>query len=485
MERHCLGVEWNAASWAFAGLFAARLGVELVVDLLQAAYLARRDERRVPRHLAGKVDPETIAKAVRYNRDRLRLRIATRFYEALPVWALILFGFAALDRAVGGLGWGPLVSGLAFVGTVGVISGIWGLPPQLISVFGVEAHYGFNRQSLAGFAVDKLKGAALGVVIGGALVSAVLALMDSVTYWWLVAFGAVAAVQLVVAWIYPLAIMPLFNRLTPVDGDLARDVSDLAGRVGFPLAGVVKIDGSRRTAHSNAFIIGLIGARRIVLYDTLIDALERQELLAVLAHELGHFKLGHIRRRVLLVLGGMLGLFALFGWMADLEGVYRGLGFAGRSGHAALLIFGLFAGEGLFPVSFLLRRLSVRAELAADRFAVEAMGGGGELSRALVSLTKQNLTSPGSHRFYRGYHNTHPALRERLAAIREQCRAIGTPIPSDDAQVNPAVAPEAGDREDDRDREDAADTDLGHGPGEVDPEPPEVEGDGGETDEQH
>lgn len=479
-----LAIEWNAATWVFAGLFAAHFTVELVLDLLQARYLARRDERRVPPHLEGKVDPETIARSISYNRARLRLHITTRFYDAVPIWALILFGFALVEGLIDGLGWAPLPSGLAFVGVVAAVGGVWGLPPELVSVFGVETRFGFNRQTLGAWIVDKLKGLALAVVIGGVLVSVVLLIMRAGDWWWLIAFGAVAVIQLFVAWVYPLLIMPLFNRFEPVTGDLARDVSELAERVGFPLAGVVSMDGSRRTAHSNAFIIGLVGARRIVLYDTLIAKLDRQELLAVLAHELGHFRLGHVRRRLFLVLGGMLGLFALFGWIAELPVVYRGLGFSGPSGHAALLIFGLYASEGLFPVSFLLRKLSVRGELAADRFAVEAMSGGAALSSALVALTKQNLTSPGSHKLYRGYRNTHPALRERLRAIDAHCRTLGLPERSDDSQVGLAVAPKADDREDDGHTEDAPDAGVGDRPGEVDLEPPEVERDTGEDDEQ-
>lgn len=477
-------MEWNPAAWVFVGLFGAHFAVELTLDALQARYLARRDERRVPKHLQGKVDPETVARAVRYNRERMRFQIAGRFYDAIPLWVLILFGFGALDELIAGLELGALPTGLLFLGAVAAIGGVWGLPLELLSVFGIETRYGFNRQTPRGFAIDKLKGLALAVVIGGGLASIVLLIMRSGEWWWLIAFAAVAAVQLVVTWIYPLVIMPLFNKLEPVEGDLQGEVQKLATRVGFPLGGVVSIDGSRRTAHTNAFIIGLWGGRRIVLYDTLVDKLDRAELLSVLAHELGHFKLGHIRRQLALVLTGLLALFALFGWLATLPDVYTGLGFGEASDHAALVVFGLYVGEGLFPVSFLLRRLSIRSELAADRFAVEAMGGGAELSRALIALTKQNLASPGSHRAYRTYRNTHPALRDRLEAIRIHCRERGLPERSDDAQVDAAVTPEPGDGEDDGRRQDAPDAGFSDGQRGLDLEPPQAERDAGEDDQQ-
>jgi STE24 endopeptidase len=476
-------MEWNVASWIFVGLFGARLALELGLDALQLRYLVRRGDR-VPSHLEGQVDPATIGKAVRYNRDRLRLAIAGRIYEAVPIFALILFGFALIDDCASGLGFGALPTGLVFLAVIGAIGALWSLPLELISIFGVEARYGFNRQSLGGFVVDKIKGLALAVVIGGSLAAVVLLIIGLGGLWWLYAFGAVAVIQLVIAWIYPLLIMPLFNRLEPVEEGLARDVADLARQVGFPLAGVMSMDGSKRTAHVNAFITGLKGARRIVLYDTLCAKLDRRGLLAVLAHELGHFKLGHIRRRLFLVIGGLLALFALFGWVEAVPEVYSGLGFRRASAHAALVIFGLYVSEGLFPVSFLLRRLSRRNELAADRFAVDATGGGADLTRALIALVKQNLSSPGSHPWYRGYRNTHPALRERLEAIRDHCRAFGLPVESDHAQVDPSVAPEAEHGEDDRAGQNAADTDLAHGQTDVDPPPPDGEGDAGQDDEQ-
>jgi len=367
-------------------------------------------------------------------------------YDGILPWLLVAFGFRWLDAAVRGLGLGGVATGLAFLAAVGLVSSLWALPADLFATFAVEARHGFNRQTPAGFAVDRLKGLAVSAVVGLPLGAAILWLMRSAgDLWWVLAFAAFAAVQVVVSWLYPLAILPLFNRLEPVEGDLAGAISDLASRVGFPLESVVSMDGSRRSSHSNAFIAGLFGARKIVLWDTLVESLGRAELIAVVAHELGHFRLGHVRRRAALVICACGALFALLGWFEGAAGASSGMGFDAPSDHASLAAFGLLAAEGLFPLGWLSRVASRRGELAADRFAVDATATGADLARALESMFRENLTSPGSHRLYRSYRNTHPSLRERLRAIGAHARSRGLPTGSDGGEVDCAVPPE-GDR---------------------------------------
>jgi STE24 endopeptidase len=413
-------MEWNALTWIFAALLAAHLLVELVVDGLQLRHLARRGDK-IPSHLEGKVDLETIRKAVRYNADKLRLGIFRHLHDAALLSLLVAAGFGWLEGlvATAGLAPGSLWGGMLFLLALMVAVDLWSLPVSLWSVFVVETRHGFNRRTPATFAADRLKQLVLSLLAGGTVAAAVLLLIrEGGAWWWAFAFAAVAAIQLFVAWIHPLLIMPRFNRFSPVPADLRDDVARLAGRVGFPLGEVVTMDSSRRSSHVNAFIVGLRGARRIVLFDTLIAKLPRPQLLAVLAHELGHFRLGHVRTRVLLALAGLAAAFALFGWLERLPQAYAGLGFERPSAHAALAVFAVLASVGSFPFGWLLRVLSRRSELAADRFAVEAAGSGADLADALVTLSKGNLASPGSHPWYRAWRNTHPALRHRLAAIR-------------------------------------------------------------------
>jgi STE24 endopeptidase len=420
-------MEWNAITSVFAALLGARLVVEAGVDGLQLRYLLRRGDR-VPSHLEGRVDPETVRKAVCYNVDKLRLALLGHFQDAALLVLLVAAGFRGIEDLVDrtGLEPGSLASGLAFLLALMVAVDLWSLPVSLWSVFGVEARHGFNRRTPRAFAADRLKQLVLSLLLGGTVAAAVLLLIENGgRWWWALAFAAVAAIQLFVAWIHPLVIMPRFNRFSPVPADLAADVARLAGRVGFPLGEVVTMDSSRRSSHVNAFIVGLRGARRIVLFDTLIAKLPRPQLLAVLAHELGHFRLGHLRTRVLLALAGLGCAFALFGWLEGRPEAYTGLGFDEPSAHAALAGFAVLAAVGSFPFGWLLRLLSRRGEHAADRFAVEATGSGVDLAEALVALSRSNLASPGSHPWYRAWRNTHPALRHRLAAIQRHAGRRG------------------------------------------------------------
>ncbi len=479
-------MEWNLWTAVFAVLFLTHNGFELVLDLLQVSHLKKRRDR-VPKHLVGKVSIETIRKAVAYNRDKLHLGLAAWVQGAVGIWVMIVFGFGWLDGIVAGFDFGSLVTGLAFFGLLGAVGFVFDLPLGLVSTFGVETKHGFNRQTYLGFALDKLKEILVSAVLGAAMLSVVLILMEKGgVYWWVYAFVGVTIMQLLLAWIFPVVIMPLFNRFTPVEPDLASDVAGLADTVGFPLAGVMAMDGSKRSAHSNAFIVGLFGARRIVLYDTLLSRLDRAELLAVLAHELGHFKLRHLRRRLVFIMVGLFGLFAALAYLRLQPAVYHGLGFDRMIDHAALVVFALFVSEVLPPVGWISRILSRRDELAADRFAVSAVGNGGDLSAALVALTKQNLASPGSHRLYREYHNSHPPLRQRLNAIRAHASSEGLSVESgedsDSREVDDPVVPEGSGGVDGGDGHGGDDASFAEGQSGLDVEVPQREGSGGETD---
>jgi STE24 endopeptidase len=438
----------NLYSWCFIIFFVLHHGLEIALALLQLSHLKRR-KKEVPKHLKGKVSAETIGKAVRYNQEKLRFGLLIRGLEMIPLWVMLLGGFALFDTWCKSIGAGPVITGLLFIGGLSLAGSILSLPGNLYFTFVIEQRHGFNRQGVVDYFKDQLKGALIGVFLGGILLSLLLLIMESSDYWWILAYGVVLVFQLLMMWIYPLVIMPLFNKFEPVEGELAENVAYLAQQVGFPLKGVVSMDGSRRSDHSNAFIIGFRGARRIVLFDTLIEKISTSQLVAVLAHELGHYRLGHIRKRlaVTMVLG--LGVFYLLYWISQQPGLYTGLGFDHRSSYAALVVFSLLFSEMTFPFGFLSRVFSRRDEYAADRFAVNAVKNGFDLKEALIALTKQNLSSPGSHKWYRGYYNSHPSLRERLKAIDVEARKGNFPLKpvneamqSDGAEVYCSVSDE-------------------------------------------
>ncbi len=416
---------FNIFTVLYIVIFLAKRGFEMWLDALQLCHLKKRKDK-VPKHLEGKVDLETVRKAVSYNIDKLRFGMLSDTSDMVGIWLMIAFGFSLIDRAALRISGNPLISGLAFFCLLAVLSGIVGLPFDLYRQFVIEEKHGFNRQTIVGFFQDKLKGLLIGAITGALLLCLVLLLMQKGgALWWLYAFAGVSLIQLLMIWIYPVLIMPWFNKFTPVPDDLASDVGALAGRVRFPLGRVFSMDGSKRSAHANAFIIGLVGARKIVLFDTLIDKVTRSQLLAVLAHELGHFKLRHLSKRILVLVASSAAMFYGISLLKNIPDVYFAFGFERASDPAAVVIFSLIVTEIAAPFGWWMRYRSRRDERAADCFAVEAVGNGVDLADALIALHKQNLTSPGSHKLYRNYHNSHPALKDRLKTIRTHAASLG------------------------------------------------------------
>ncbi len=407
---------FNFFTWLLLGLLVLHHGVETALVGLQIRHLKRRGDR-VPSHLAGKVDPETIRRAVRYNLDKLRAGLVFRFWDVGVLAVMIVAGFAALDSLCRSLQGGPVVTGLLFFALLGAGAAVLSLPADIWFTFVVEKRWGFNRRTWRAFVSDQLKMLCVSAVTGGLLLAMLLWIMVTTPLFWIWGFVAVALFQLLMLWLYPLVIMPMFNRFVPVSGEVASAIGDMAVRAGFPLKDVVKMDGSKRSAHGNAFIVGLKGARRIVLFDTLMDRLSMKQLAAVVSHELGHYRLGHVRRRLLAALLVGAAAAGAFGLLADQPALLLGLGFPQDSPHALIVAVSLLLSEVGVLLGAPARWMSRRDEYAADRFAVSVTGNGTDLKDALVALTKQNLTSPGSHPWYRAYYNSHPSLRERMNAI--------------------------------------------------------------------
>ena len=243
-----------------------------------------------------------MAKAVAYSGDRHRFGLAYGWAEVagrarLPGRGRPRRRRGRRARGRGALGLGTIATGLAFFAILGTLSALFELPFDLYATFRIEEKHGFNRQTLGGFFLDRLKGSGIAIALGGPVLAAVLWLMERMgPSWWLWAWGVTTAFSLFAAWIYPTVLAPLFNRFTPLpDGELKEAILDLARRTGFRAGGISVMDASRRTAHGNAYFTGVFGQKRIVLFDTLLEAMGSREVVAVLAHELGHFKLHHVR----------------------------------------------------------------------------------------------------------------------------------------------------------------------------------------------
>ncbi|MCU0661574.1 MAG: M48 family metallopeptidase [Myxococcota bacterium] len=408
----------------FLALYALHHGFEAVLDALQLAHL-RRKGHVIPAHLAGKVTVDDMRKAVAYACDKLKLSLVGRAYDATVLFCLVAFAFELVDRLISSLEQGAFVSSLCLLAALSLMQGVLELPFALYRTFVLEARHEMNRQTPKGFVGDVFKQLGLGLVLGGALCSALLGTM---LLWdeWFVAPAAIAVIafQLFVGWIFPVLLLPIFNKLVPVAAELAEKISALASKVGFPVAAVLSMDGSRRSVLANAFVAGFRRSRRIVLFDTLLAKMSHDEVLAVVAHELGHAKLRHIETR--LALGALATVVAIvgLGLLRHFASLVLGFGFTSPSDGAVLIVFSLVLPELAFPLAWLGNSRSRRNEHAADRFAVGLMGEGANLREALIALSKQNKAAPTSHPLYRSYHASHPGLRARLAEIDREHKKL-------------------------------------------------------------
>jgi len=292
------------------------------------------------------------------------------------------------------------------------------LPLELWHTFGIEAHFGFNRTTPRRFLLDRLLGAALLLALGAPLAALVLWLMERAGGgWWLWAWGAWMGFTLFVSWAWPTFIAPLFNRFTPLqDAALKRRLEALLERCGFRSSGMFVMDGSKRSSHGNAYFTGLGRNKRIVFYDTLLERLEPEEIEAVLAHELGHFRRHHVRKNLLLMgLTSLAGL-ALLAWLLEQPGFFSGLGVSRPSAATGLALFLLVLPVFTRFLAPLFNALSRRHEFEADDFAAR-QSDAGALIDALVKLYRDNAATLTPDPLYSAFHHSHPPAPVRIAHL--------------------------------------------------------------------
>jgi STE24 endopeptidase len=403
-------------------LFIAAVAAATIVELWLAArqiaaVAAHRD--RIPGPFAGRLTPEDHRKAADYTIAKAKLGMAGTVINAALTLALTVGGgIAAIDGLWRHTGWAEPWLGIAVIATVAALLGVVGLPVSLLRTFRIEADFGFNRTTPLTFIADLGKAVALAALLGGPLVLAVLLLMDHAgRWWWLAAFGCWLSVTLLITWAWPAFIAPLFNKFSPLeDAALKERLEALVARCGFRSNGVFIVDGSRRSAHGNAYFTGIGRHKRIVFFDTLLQQLAATEIEAVLAHELGHFRLRHVRQRLLVSIVTMLVGFALLGWLAGRPQFYVVLGVPVPSAHAALLLFALVVPVALFFTTPLGSLWSRRHEFAADRFASQ-YASAQELASALVKLYRDNASTLTPDPLYTAFYYSHPPALERISRL--------------------------------------------------------------------
>ncbi len=400
-----------------AALMVVRLAAELLLGALNRAEVRRR-AADPPAAAAAVMDPPTYARAAADTRAKSRCASVAAVFDA-GVLALAVFSglLPALYARTGsgGADW----AGALFIVLCAVLLGVPSLPLDAWKQFRLEARFGFNRSTPRLWVIDRLKGAGLALLLGFPLLWALLWLVGLAgPAWWVWGWALVCGFQLALLILYPKLILPLFNRLSPLpEGELRTRLLALGERTGFRAAAIQVIDGSRRSAHSNAFFTGFGRFRRIVLFDTLVAQLAPEELEAVLAHEIGHYRRGHIPRRLALAALSLLGGFAAAAWLARSGWFGPAFGFRAGAMAPALLLCGFLGGLITFWFSPLLSLVSRRHEYQADAFARDAVGGPAPLIGALRKLGRENLANLTPHPWYSGFYFSHPTLAERERAL--------------------------------------------------------------------
>lgn len=385
-------------------------------------YLNLKAQRQdIPLEIADFYDKEKYQKSLDYQADQQRFSfISSAFSFVLSLLMLVLGGFGWLDSLIRPLIENEIILSLAFFGVIMIASDVIGIPFQWYSTFVIEEKYGFNKTTVKTFILDKFKGYVLGAIIGGALLSVLLYLIQTIgpNFW--IWFGLIAAIFiLLVNMFYTSLFLPLFNKLTPLgDGDLKNAIEAFAKKVNFPLDNIFVMDGSKRSAKANAFFSGIGKKKKIVLYDTLITNHTTEELVAVLAHEVGHFKKKHIIWSYLISIVQVFFVLFILSLMIFNENLSLALGGSIQAIHLNLIAFGILFSPISGITGLLMSLLSRKNEFEADAYARETFDGKA-LANALKKLSVDSFSNLYPHPAYVFFHYSHPPLLERLAAINK------------------------------------------------------------------
>ena len=392
---------------------------ELFLSVRNNRFIKANDGRLnevLPPDLRDHISPEDYRRAVEYSSAKTVFGIVqSAFSLALVVavleWALL----NPLDQWLAALPLGRVVFLLAILLMVQMV----GLPFDLYRTFVLEKRFDFNKTTPRVFFLYQVKSLLLSLVILTPLLWLLLLLYDVTgPIWWVWGFLLFSAFQFLMLILYPLVIAPLFNTFVPMeDAALLEGIRALTDKVKFPFKGIFVMDGSRRSGHSNAYFTGIGRSKRIVFFDTLMDQLTHRELITVLAHELGHFKLNHVKLQLLISLGLSGGGFYALSRLLVSDAFFVGLGYATPSIHLGIVLLMMLLPPVAMVIAPLFNLLSRKHEYAADAFALDATEDRGSLATALIKLNKDNLSVPLVHPLYSFVHHSHPPLAERLLAL--------------------------------------------------------------------
>lgn len=408
---------YNTLFFVILAIIIADFFLDRYIDYLNTT----RWSDKIPDEVKGIYDEEKYARQQQYQKENYLFGLVSSFLNfSVIVAMLFFFGFAYVNNMAASISTHPIWQALIFFGILMFGAEILNLPFGIYGTFVIEEKYGFNKTTVKTYIFDKLKGWVLSAFFGAGLLALIIWIFLAAGPWfWLIAWGVLAIFSVFMAMFYSTIIVPLFNRQTPLeDGELRRAISDFAERAGFRLDNIFVIDGSKRTTKANAYFTGLGSKKRVVLYDTLISEMGTDEIVAVLAHEIGHYKKKHVLQGLLVGLlqtGVLLFLFSLF---VKSPAIGKAFGVDEPSFHIGMIAFSILYSPVSLVTGLAMNMLSRRNEFQADEFAAVQFRPGPLIS-ALKKLSVKNLSNLTPHPVYVFFNYSHPPLLQRLEYLHK------------------------------------------------------------------
>jgi len=412
-------IQLNGLLITFLILFLFRLLLKETLTWINIRHLQRHGHQ-VPEMLRGEIDAATLFRMTDYTVTTSRFASFEGIIDDLLTLTILLSGVLPwLTAVIAGWHLHFVLSGLIFFGFLALAGSVLDMPFDLYRIFKIEKRYGFSTMTFRLWLTDLLKNMGVSVILMGVLGGGFLALIHyAEESWWFWSWLFFAVFQLLMLWLYPVVIAPLFNRYEQIgDQDLKEAVMDLANRTGLKVSGIYQVDEGKRSRHTNAYFTGMGKTRRIVLYDTLLASHSREEILAVLAHEIGHWKKKHILKQLIFMELASLGVFYLFSLLLNWPLLYFTFGFPEEVTYAGLLLIGILAGPLFFFLTPLSSAALRRFEREADDYSRSLMGTAAPMVQALKRLAKDNLSNLFPHRLYVQFYYSHPPLLERIGRL--------------------------------------------------------------------
>jgi len=412
---------WNALLIAFLIAFASCSIFRWTLTQINIRHL-RRHGHEIPDVFRGDIDEATLSRMTDYTAESSRFGSIEHVFDDVITLVILLSGFLPWFSGII-LSWQLqfILSGLTFFGILALISGVLNIPFSLYSTFVIEKKYGFSTITLRLWITDFIKSLFISAIMMGILLGAFLSLIHYArTTWWLWVWLFFSAFQLLMVWLYPVLIAPLFNKFEPVkDETLKEAIVNLMAKVGLKTEGVYQIDAGKRSRHTNAYFTGLGKTKRIVLYDTLLSSHTPDEILSVLAHEVGHWKKRHILKQLVFTETASLAVFYLIYRLSDWPLLYQTFGFEQAIPYVGLLLLAAIIGPVAFFITPLGSVVMRKFEREADGFSFDLMGTAIPMAGALKRLAKDNLANLHPHPFYAWFYYSHPPLTERIARLQQ------------------------------------------------------------------